>query len=84
MHAPYHSEQEMGLWKVCAVGHLVSFWQRLQHQLPYKLDSIHGQLEEEEEEVEAMKGLEVQLSLPDLDPTQHETQVQSQNESLTY
>lgn len=35
-------------------------------------------------EVEAKKGLEVPLSLPALDPTQHEPQVPSQNESLTY
>lgn len=80
MHALYHNEQE----KVCAVGHLASFWQQLQHQVPYKPDSTHEQLAEGEEEVEAMQGLEDLLFLPDHDPTQHETQVQSQNESLTY
>lgn len=71
-HAPYHNEQEMGLGRVCAVGHLVSFWQELQHQVPYKPDSTHERLEEGEEEVEVMKELEVLLSLPDLDPTHHE------------
>lgn len=84
MHAPYHSEQEMDLGRVCAVDHLASFWQQLQHQVPYKSDSIHERLEEGEEVVEAMKGLEVLLSLPDPDPTQHGPQVLSQNESLTY
>ncbi len=84
MHAPYYSEQEMSLERVCVVGHLVSFWQRLKHQVPYKPDSTHEQLEEGEEEVEAMQGLEVLLSLPVLDPTQPELPVSTHNEILTY
>lgn len=84
MHAPCHSEQEMGLGSVCAVGHLASSWHQLQHQVPYKPDSSHEQLEEGGEEVEAMKGLEVLLSLLDLAPMLPEPQVSSQNESLTY
>lgn len=82
--APYHSEQEMGLEKECAVAHLAASWQLLQHQVPCKPDSTHEPLEEGEEEAEAMQGLVVLLSLPDLDPMQHEPQEISQNESLTY
>ena len=54
MHAQNHSEQEMAPGRVSAVGHLVSSWQQLQHQVPYKFDSTHGRLEEGEEEVEVM------------------------------
>lgn len=84
MHAPYCSEQEMCLGRECVVGHLVSFWQQLPHQVPYKPYSTHEQLEEGEGEVEVMQGLEVLLSLPDLDPTQHEPPKSTQNEILTY
>lgn len=72
----------MGLAMVYVVGHLASSWQQLQHQVPYKPDSTHEQLEEVEEEVEEMKVLEV--SLLDFAPMQPEPQVLSQNESLTY
>lgn len=84
LHVPYHNEQEMGLVTECAVGHLTSFWQQLQHRAPYKPDSIHEQSEEGEVEAEAMQGLEVLLSLPDTDPMLHDPQVSSQNETLTY
>lgn len=80
MHVPYHSEQEME----CAVGHLTSFWQQLQHQVPYNPDSIHEPLEEGEVAVEGMQELEVLLSLPDIDPMPHDPQVSSRNETLTY
>ena len=81
---PYHSEQEMGLGRVHAVGHLASSWQQLQHQVLYKLDSTHEHSGEGEGAVEVKKGLEVPLSLPDFGPMQHEPQESSQNESLTY
>ena len=82
MHAPYYNEKEMALEKGPA-GHLGSFWRQLQ-LLPYKPDSSHELLEEVEEEAEAMQVLEVQLSLPDLDPTLYEPQVPFHNESLIY
>lgn len=63
--------------RVYAVGHLALSW----HQVPYNLDLIH---ESWEEEVEVMKEPEVLLCFPDLDPMQHEGQVKTHNESLTY
>lgn len=83
MAALYQNEQEMGLWMVSAAGHLASSLQLL-HRVLYKLDSTHERLEEGEEEVEEMRGLEVLPSLPDLVPMQHEPQVSFQNERMTY
>ncbi|TNN63322.1 hypothetical protein EYF80_026424 [Liparis tanakae] len=68
--------------RVCAVGHPTSFWQRLPHRGPCTPYSTRERLEERAE-VEAIRGLEVLLFLPDLDPTQHEPRVPAQNESLT-
>lgn len=79
--APHCSVQEMHLGKVFSAGCLTSFWQQLQPQLLYKPDSTHEQLEED---VEGIQGLEALLSLPALDPIQHDFQVQSQNEILIY
>lgn len=63
----------------------MSFWQQLQRWVPYNPDSTHEQLKEgEEEEVEAMQGLDVLLSLPELDPIQREYWVMPQNETLSY
>lgn len=79
--APHCSVQEMHLEKVFAVGGLMTFWQQLQHQVLYKPDSTHEQLEED---VQGIQGLEALFSLTALDPIQHEPQVQFQNEIPIY